>query len=54
VDIRREFADAFRELQEAKIVEVNGSIRLTDEGFLQIDRHLPILFEPEHRSGRYT
>ena len=27
---------------------------LTDEGYLQIDRHLPAFFEPEYRNTRYT
>jgi hypothetical protein len=29
-------------------------VELTPDGLLEVDRHLPLFFEPEHRGARYT
>ena len=55
IDLRREFADAFAELEAAGILEtVTGDVVVTARGLLEIDRHLPAFFEPEFRTARYT
>lgn len=55
IDIREEFADAFRNQQEAGYLNVDGDeITLTRRGLLQVDSLLPEYFEPEHRAVRYT
>jgi oxygen-independent coproporphyrinogen-3 oxidase len=55
VDIGHDFRSGFQQLKEAGFVNaLNGEIRLTREGLLQIDRNLPVFFEPEHRHARYT
>ncbi len=54
-DITTDFADGFKELADEGYLSVNnGTIELTRDGLLQIDRLLPTFFEPEHRGGRYT
>ena len=54
-DITVEFADGFRKLeQEGWLRMTPEGVELTPAGFLQIDRHLPTFFDPEHRSQRYT
>lgn len=54
-DIRREFQPQFEQLQRDGWLAVsNGSVSLTPAGLLQIDRHLPAFFEPEHITSRYT
>src|SRR5262249_48932730 len=54
-DIRSEFADAFRQLEENGILTpTTDGFALTPEGYLQVDRHLPAFFEPEYRNTRYT
>jgi oxygen-independent coproporphyrinogen-3 oxidase len=54
-DIQQEFKTQYRSLAD------DGWLKLTDDGaeltpagFLQIDRHLPVFFEPEHIGTRYT
>lgn len=55
VDIRDEFRDAFDELQREGWLTVTGnSIDTTRDGLMQIDRHLPVFFDPQYRSSRYT
>ena len=55
VDIRKEFQPALAQLQEEGWLTVNGeSIDTTREGLLQIDRHLPIFFDLQYVSSRYT
>jgi oxygen-independent coproporphyrinogen-3 oxidase len=53
--IREEFAEGFNRLAEEGFLTVRErSIELTREGLLQVDRLLPIFFQPEHRGTRYT
>ncbi len=55
VEILDQFAEAFQKLTTEGWLEVDGDqITTTDNGLLQIDRHLPIFFEPEFRGVRYT
>lgn len=54
-DILTEFAGGFEHLaQEGDLTLENGSVELTRKGLLQVDRLLPVFFEPQHRGGRYT
>jgi oxygen-independent coproporphyrinogen III oxidase len=55
VDITAEFADGFRTLETGGWLRTTPSgVELTPAGFLQIDRHLPVFFDPKYRSSRYT
>ncbi|GIW81437.1 MAG: coproporphyrinogen III oxidase [Gemmatales bacterium] len=55
VDIAERFRDEFAELQtDGYAVSHNGTIELTREGYLYVDRLLPRFFEPEFRVARYT
>lgn len=55
VNVREEFADAFRNQQAAGYLELTGDdVRLTRKGLLQADSLLPEYFEPQHRAVRYT
>ena len=55
VDIRVEFFDVFEQLQRDGWLTVSDDgIDTTREGLLQIDRHLPAIFDPQYRSARYT
>src|SRR5262249_37867887 len=55
VDIREEFADTFRRLESEGYLTVGTDrVTLTPAGLLQIDRHLPEFFLPEHCGVRYT
>jgi oxygen-independent coproporphyrinogen-3 oxidase len=55
VDVRQDFAAAFEELaSDSQVAIHNGTIELTRGGLLQVDRLLPVFFEPEYRGGRYT
>jgi oxygen-independent coproporphyrinogen-3 oxidase len=55
-DIFEDFADGFQQLintgQASKAA--NDSVKLSSEGLLQVDRLLPVFFEPEFRGARYT
>jgi oxygen-independent coproporphyrinogen-3 oxidase len=54
-DILESFADGFRRLADLGFATAGGDgVQLTRAGLLQIDRMLPIFFEPEHRGARYT
>jgi oxygen-independent coproporphyrinogen-3 oxidase len=54
-DVLRDFRAGFDRLDaEGFLVRENGEIGVTRAGLLQIDRHLPVFFEPEHRGARYT
>jgi oxygen-independent coproporphyrinogen III oxidase len=54
-DILIEFADAFGTLQADGWLTVTGDrIETTPAGLLQIDRHLPIFFDPQYKGPRYT
>jgi oxygen-independent coproporphyrinogen-3 oxidase len=55
VNILEAFRSGFEQLSDAGYLNMaDGQIRVTPSGLLQIDRHLPIFFEPEHRHARYT
>ena len=55
VDILETFSSGWDRLRDAGFLELDERrIRLTREGLLQIDRHLPIFFETEHQGARYT
>ena len=55
VDIREEFRAAFAKLQEEGWLTVNGeSIDCTPDGLIQIDRHLPVFFDDQYKTVRYT
>lgn len=55
VDVTREFADKYKQLESEGWLNVQpATVELTPNGYLQIDRHLPVFFDPEHRSDRYT
>jgi oxygen-independent coproporphyrinogen-3 oxidase len=54
-DIRDEFRTQFARLAEDGWLTVTGeSIDCTRDGLLQIDRHLPVFFDPQYRGPRYT
>ncbi len=54
-DILERFSTPLRRLQESGYLRVsNGTVRLTREGLLQVDRLLPEFFLPEHRNARYA
>ncbi|MCH8807533.1 MAG: coproporphyrinogen III oxidase family protein [Planctomycetes bacterium] len=55
VEIRDEFADAWRSLDREACVEFAGDeIRLTRPALLRVDGLLPRFFEPQFRGVRYT
>lgn len=55
IDILDQFGDGFRQLEEKDILHVTETgVELTRHGLLQIDRHLPVFFDPHYRSSRYT
>jgi oxygen-independent coproporphyrinogen III oxidase len=55
VDIRDEFRPAFAKLQHDGWLTLDGeNIDTTRDGLMQIDRHLPVLFDPQFISDRYT
>lgn len=55
VDIRDEFKKGFDKLTDEGWLTVTGeSIDCTPDGLLQIDRHLPVFFDPQYMSSRYT
>jgi oxygen-independent coproporphyrinogen-3 oxidase len=55
VDILDTFRDGFEELeQEGHLTRTVEGIEMTREGLLQVDRLLPVFFDPEHRGTRYT
>jgi oxygen-independent coproporphyrinogen-3 oxidase len=53
-DIRAAFADGFAQLQRDGFLAAGDDITLTRAGLLQADRLLPVFFESEHRTARYT
>ena len=55
IDIVDRFKSAFNELsKEGYLNQQNGTVALTSNGFLQIDKQLPAFFLPKHRGVRYT
>jgi oxygen-independent coproporphyrinogen-3 oxidase len=54
-DITVEFAETLEAHRQAGMLNYGpDEIRLTEQGLLQVDGLLPLFFEPEHQSGRYT
>jgi oxygen-independent coproporphyrinogen-3 oxidase len=54
-DILGNFGEGFRQLAEEGFVTIGpDSVQVTREGLLQVDRLLPVFFEPQHRGTRYT
>jgi len=54
-DILDEFGAGFRQLAEGGFLTIgDDAVRLTRQGYLQVDRLLPAFFEPQHRNTRYT
>jgi oxygen-independent coproporphyrinogen-3 oxidase len=54
-DVLTTFADAFETLQNEDLLTVDDDgATLTRSGLLQVDRHLPIFFDPKYRNARYT
>lgn len=54
-DVTNEFAEGYRQLQSDGWLNVTPKgAELTSAGLLQIDRHLPVFFDPEYRSSRYA
>ncbi len=54
-DILERFSTPLRRLQESGDIRVsNGTVLLTRQGLLQVDRLLPEFFLPEHRNARYA
>ncbi len=55
VNILTEFAEGFGQLERGGyLARVNGSVEVTRDGLLQVDRLLATFFEPQYRGGRYT
>jgi oxygen-independent coproporphyrinogen-3 oxidase len=54
-DILEEFADGFATLEdEGYLNRTTAGVELTRAGLLQVDRLLPVLFDPRYRGTRYT
>jgi oxygen-independent coproporphyrinogen-3 oxidase len=54
-DVQEAFADGFGQLEaEGFLSRTAGGVELTRQGLLQVDRLLPVFFEPRHRGTRYT
>jgi oxygen-independent coproporphyrinogen-3 oxidase len=55
VNIREEFAEAFRSLSSEGVATIEGDeIRLNRDGLLRVDALLPRFFEPQFQNVRYT
>jgi oxygen-independent coproporphyrinogen-3 oxidase len=53
--ILEDFADQWRQLAEEGWLSLTGTgVELTRKGLLQVDRLLPVFFEPQHQGSRYT
>jgi oxygen-independent coproporphyrinogen-3 oxidase len=54
-DIFKDFAVGFDRLtSEGLATRTNGDFRLNQDGLMQVDRLLPLFFEPEFQGKRYT
>ena len=55
VDVLSEFAPAWRQLEEEEMLRVGeGTVDLTRDGLLQVDRLLPSFYDERYRNSRYT
>ena len=53
--ILEDFADGFGKLQEEGYLAVSDDgVEVTRKGLLQVDRLLPVFFDPQYRGTRYT
>jgi oxygen-independent coproporphyrinogen III oxidase len=54
-DVLAEFAEGWKSLAGSGFLTIHEDrVELTPDGFLEVDRHLPLFFEREHRGARYT
>ncbi|MBI1918359.1 MAG: coproporphyrinogen III oxidase family protein [Planctomycetes bacterium] len=54
-DILDVFGAGFRQLAAGGFLTIeDDAVKLTRQGYLQVDRLLPAFFEPQHRTTRYT
>jgi oxygen-independent coproporphyrinogen-3 oxidase len=54
-DILELFADGFTQMeQDGFLTRTEGGVELTRKGYLQVDRQLPLFFDPQYRGTRYT
>jgi oxygen-independent coproporphyrinogen III oxidase len=54
-DVLAEFADGWHAMADRGLLTVHDDrVELTPAGFLEVDRHLPLFFEPQFRAARYT
>jgi oxygen-independent coproporphyrinogen-3 oxidase len=54
-DVLAEFAAGWRAMAGRGLLTMHADqVELTPDGLLEVDRHLPLFFEPEHRGARYT
>jgi oxygen-independent coproporphyrinogen-3 oxidase len=54
-DVLADFAEPYERLASEGLLNLlPEGVELTRAGLLQIDRHLPAFFEPQHRGTRYT
>ena len=55
VDVLSEFAPAWQRLQQEEMLRVGeGTVDLTRDGLLQVDRLLPSFYDERYRNARYT
>jgi oxygen-independent coproporphyrinogen-3 oxidase len=49
------FKDGFEQLErDGFLTRTTERVEMTREGLLQVDRLLPVFFDPQHRGSRYT
>jgi oxygen-independent coproporphyrinogen-3 oxidase len=54
-DILTEFAAGWQTMADRGLLTIHDNrVELTPDGFLEVDRNLPLFFEPDHRGARYT
>ena len=54
-DILETFQECFEQLeQDENLTRTAEGVELTRKGLLQVDRLLPVFFDPQHRGTRYT
>jgi oxygen-independent coproporphyrinogen-3 oxidase len=55
VDLQKRFAESLSKLQNQGFLELdNGTLRVSRDGLLQVDKLLHEFFLPEHRTARYA
>ena len=54
-NVLTEFAEGWQTMSDRGLLTIyDDRVELTPDGFLEVDRNLPLFFEPEHRGARYT